>query len=101
MGVPAITMESQYVGHRVAMCVLTNAGFPEFIAANDEEYLKIASELITDRKRLDKLRLGLRERIKASPICNSKSQARDIEGVYRKIWQTWCASQSNSQDFNK
>jgi protein O-GlcNAc transferase len=94
MGVPVVTMVSKYIGHRIAMSVLTYSGFPQFIANDEDDYLKITTELINDRARLGKLRRELRQKMKNAPICNSHAHVKDIEAAYRTMWKTWCKTQN-------
>jgi protein O-GlcNAc transferase len=90
MGVPVVTLAGQTHVSRVGVSLLTNIGYPEWIAASPEEYVKIAAELAKDRKQLTQLRADLRSRMQASPIMDAASFARDMESTYRKMWRTWC-----------
>jgi len=91
MGVPTITKASHYIGHRISMSILTYSGVPEFIAQDDEDYLRITTELINNRQLLARLRKELRPKMKAAPICNAQAQAKDLEKAFRAMWKSWCA----------
>ena len=43
--------------------------------------------------RLSQLRSSLRERMRQSPICDTRQFARDVEAAYRDMWRRWCANQ--------
>jgi predicted O-linked N-acetylglucosamine transferase (SPINDLY family) len=93
MGVPVVNIASHYTGHRVGMSIIINSGFSEFVAESDEEYLKIASELINDRKRLATFRSEIREKMSKAPICNIRAQVKDLESALREMWKAWCVVQ--------
>jgi protein O-GlcNAc transferase len=91
MGVPFVTLEGKHFVSRMGVTILTNAGLPELIAKNEDEYVRIAADLANDRERLKKMRHGLRERVKASPLMNQERFARNMENAYREMWRKWCA----------
>ncbi|MBF0357198.1 MAG: tetratricopeptide repeat protein [Magnetococcales bacterium] len=90
MGVPVVTMKSDFFAHRYGYAAVINAGFPELVADNPEEYLLIIKELVNDPQRMESLRHSMRNSIAKSRICNSKSLALNIEDTYRKVWKSWC-----------
>src|SRR5665213_1730650 len=77
MGVPFVTLAGEHFVSRMGVTILTNAGVPELIARNTDEYIKIATELALDRDRLRRLRHGLRDRVGKSPLMDQASFARD------------------------
>jgi predicted O-linked N-acetylglucosamine transferase (SPINDLY family) len=92
MGVPVVTLAGQTHVSRVGVSLLTNMGLGELIAANQEDYKKIAVELAFDRPRLCHLHSTLRQQMAQSPLMDAPSFARDIEAVYRDVWRKWCAN---------
>jgi hypothetical protein len=68
MGVPVVTLAGETQVSRGGLSLLSNAGLPELIAFQPEEYLRIARELAGDLPRLAALRGGLRARLQASPL---------------------------------
>jgi predicted O-linked N-acetylglucosamine transferase (SPINDLY family) len=92
MGVPVITLAGQTAVGRGGVSVLRNIGLPELIAQTKQQYIQIASDLAGDLPRLAELRGSLRPRMRASPLMDAPRFARNIEAVYRKIWQEWCGS---------
>ncbi len=92
MGVPFVTLEGKHFVSRMGVTILTNAGMPELIAKNEDEYVKIAVDLANDRERLKKLRHGLRERVKNSPVMDQQKFAHNMEHAYREMWRKYCAS---------
>jgi protein O-GlcNAc transferase len=94
MGVPVITLAGQTHAARVGVSLLTNAGYPELIAASPNDYIDIARRLAADPSALAQLRTGLRDRLRSSPLCNETSFTRSLESAYRQIWRTWCMNRA-------
>ena len=61
------------------------------VARSEDEYVNIVTALATDLPRLSTLRRELRERMRRSPILDAPRFARNMESLYRTIWQRWCA----------
>jgi protein O-GlcNAc transferase len=91
MGVPVVTLRGRTAVGRGGVSILNNVGMGELIAQTPEDYIRIAVGLAKDRDRLVECRRTLRGRMLASPLMDAPGFARDIEKIYRGIWQTWCA----------
>ena len=91
MGVPTVTLEGSMFVSRAGASLLTNVGLPELVARSAGEYVAIAAGLAGDLPRLESLRAGLRERMRASPLCDAPRFVANLEHLYREAWQTWCA----------
>jgi predicted O-linked N-acetylglucosamine transferase (SPINDLY family) len=87
MGVPVITRAGQTHVSRVGVSLLSNIGLPDLIADDLDDYIKIATALAGDRDRLQQLRYSLRNRMRASPLMDARSFAREIESAYRQMWR--------------
>jgi protein O-GlcNAc transferase len=90
MGVPVVTLVGQRVVGRSGLSVVSNVGLAELAARSEDEFVAIAAELARDLGKLSRLRLGLRDRMKRSPLMDGAGFARSIEAVYREIWRRWC-----------
>jgi len=55
-----------------------------------DSYVATAVALAHDLPRLQHLRSSLRERMRASPLCDAPRFARAFEGALRAMWQQWC-----------
>ncbi|MES2354250.1 MAG: tetratricopeptide repeat protein [Pseudomonadota bacterium] len=92
MGVPTITLASSLPIQRFGAMLLTNVGLSEFIAHSPEEYIDIARTIDLDR--LATSRTELRGRLQRSPLADAPQLVCRLEGAYRHIWKTWCASRT-------
>ena len=96
MGVPVITLAGRTHAARVGVSLLSNAGLPELIAANADDYIRIAVQLAADTARLAELRATMRGRMAASPLMDAPRFARNVEHAYREMWRAWCAKQCST-----
>ncbi|MCC6675891.1 MAG: tetratricopeptide repeat protein [Phycisphaerales bacterium] len=90
MGVPVVSLAGDSHVSRVGLSLLNAIGLPELSAADEDVYVKIAAELARDRARLVQLRSGLRERMRASALCDEKSYVARLEAFYRRAWAERC-----------
>jgi predicted O-linked N-acetylglucosamine transferase (SPINDLY family) len=90
MGVPVITLAGQTHVSRVGVSLLSSIGLNELIASTTDEYERLAVELAGDQGRLSALRLGMRVRMRASPLMDGARFAREVEAAYRQMWRIWC-----------
>ena len=91
MGVPVVTLRGTVQRGRLAASVLHQVGLDELVADSKMDYITIAAGLAADQMRLERLREELRTRMAASALCDGPGLAREMEGVYRNVWQRWCA----------
>jgi predicted O-linked N-acetylglucosamine transferase (SPINDLY family)/ADP-heptose:LPS heptosyltransferase len=94
MGVPVVTLRGDRHAARVGASILTRIGLTSLIAATADAYVKIAAQLAQDLDGLEQLRAGMRERMRASPLCDTVGFARAMESAYRDMWRRWCAAQA-------
>jgi protein O-GlcNAc transferase len=90
MGVPVVTLIGDRHSGRVGFDLLTRVGLSELAAPNLETYVATAVSLAQDLPRLQRIRGGLRERMRASSLCDGKAFARSFEGALRHVWRQWC-----------
>ena len=94
MGVPFVTLAGAHFVSRMGVTILSNAGLPELIAQNVDEYVVKVVGLATERDRLRHIRHGLREKVMAMPLLDSDSFARDMQDGLRTMWKDWCGRKS-------
>jgi predicted O-linked N-acetylglucosamine transferase (SPINDLY family) len=87
MGVPILTMRgSNYISH-LGESIMHNAGLPDWIAANEEDYIAKAIAFSGNLESLASLRSSLRARVLASPLFDAKRFAQDFEDAMWGMWQ--------------
>ena len=89
---PVITLEGNTHASRVGVSLLSTVGLHELIAKTNNEYISIAINLANDLKKLKPMREQLRNMMKCSPLCDSKSFVSHLEQSYREMWKRWCQS---------
>lgn len=90
MGIPVVTLTGgRHVG-RIGASVLAAIGLNELVANTPDEYVQIATRLAGNRDELERMRAGLRERMRRSRLCDGRQFTRNLETTYREIWQRWC-----------
>jgi predicted O-linked N-acetylglucosamine transferase (SPINDLY family) len=92
MGVPVVTLKGDLHASRVGASLLTAAGLPDLIAATPEEFVRKAAALAADRPALAALRAGLRDRLRASALCDGPAYARRMDSALRRMWRGWCGA---------
>ena len=93
MGVPVLTLAGRQFLARQGVGLLMNAGLPEWVATDQDDYLSRAVAHASDLQRLASLRAGLREQVLASPIFDAPRFARHFEAALRGMWEKWCHDQ--------
>jgi protein O-GlcNAc transferase len=91
MGVPFVTLAGKTFMARQGVGLLNNAGLADWVAADEDDYVKLAARRAGDLQTLQQLRQELRARVHASPIFDAESFARNFEGAMRGMWREWCA----------
>lgn len=91
MGVPVVTVAGDRHVSRVSASILSHAGLEHLIARDLDEYARIACALASDVQTLAANRSELREKVRASSVCDPKRLAREMEQAYRQVWRDWCA----------
>jgi protein O-GlcNAc transferase len=86
MGVPVITYPGRTFAGRHATSHLTNAGFPQFVAADWAEYVELAIQWSSRMDQLAALRAGMRQQVERSPLCDAVRFAEDFSAVIRGAW---------------
>jgi predicted O-linked N-acetylglucosamine transferase (SPINDLY family) len=97
MGVPTVTLAGDRHAGRVGASLLTQMSLTDLIASSPDAYVDIAASLAADRDRLSSLRQTLRERMRASSLCDAQRFARKIEATYRAVWQKHCVKAAAAQ----
>jgi protein O-GlcNAc transferase len=86
MGVPLIALAGATHVARVGVSLLTRIGLERLVARDVEEYIAMAVRLAADRPALQRLRSGMRRRMRGSTLMNGAAFTREMEDAYRKMW---------------
>ncbi len=86
MAVPTMAMKGdRFLSHQ-GETILHNAGLPEWIAEDEDDYVNKAVRFSVDLEQLSALREGLREKAIASPLFDAQRFARNFEDA---LWGMW------------
>jgi len=85
MGVPVVTLAGERFISRMTASLLHSLGRRAWVAGSEEEYVATAKTLAEDYQHLATIRMGLREEMTTSPLCDAASHARSIEAVFHTI----------------
>ncbi len=93
MGVPVLSMRGNRFLTRTAGSIAHNAGLPEWIAGDEDDYVAKAMAFAYGLDRLAALRASLRQQVLASPLFDAPRFARNFENALREMWQIYQAAQ--------
>jgi predicted O-linked N-acetylglucosamine transferase (SPINDLY family) len=91
MGVPVVTLAGQRFSSRVTTSILQQVGLGEWIAESPAGYVTLAERYANDSQRLAELRMSLRDRMRRSPLMDSRRAGREFAAACRTAWRQWCA----------
>lgn len=92
-GVPVLTFYGDRWVSRTSATILRSGGLGEFVAADLDSCVRQAIALARSPDtpaRLAALRRDMRERLRASPVCDTAGLAAAMESLYTQIWTRWC-----------
>jgi len=91
MGVPVLSMQGNSFLSCTAASIAHNAGLPDWIAADEADYVAKAVAYASDLERLAALRSVLRQQVLASPLFDAPRFARNFEDALWGMWQRYQA----------
>lgn len=94
MGCPVVSLRGDRHAARVGASLLTAIGRPQWIAETADDYVRIATELASDRAALQQQRGLMRDMLRASPLCDDAGQSRRFAEALRQCWAMWCAERA-------
>ncbi|WJF90396.1 tetratricopeptide repeat protein [Paraburkholderia bonniea] len=96
MGVPVLALKGDRFLTHICESILHSAGLPEWIAADEEDYVARALALTAEggREQLVALREQLREQVMHSPLCDAPRFARNLEAAFDGMWRESLMRQS-------
>ncbi len=86
MGVPVLTLSGDLFLSRQGVGLLMNAGLPEWIASDADDYVAKAVAQAGDLQRLAMLRQQLRQLVLSSPLFDATGFAQHFETALSGMW---------------
>ena len=93
MGVPVLSLQGERFLSCTAGSIAHNAGLPDWIAADENDYVAKAVAYTENLERLAALRADLRQQVMASPLFDAPRFARNFEDALWGMWQSYQAKQ--------
>lgn len=87
MGTPVLTRRGDRFLSRMGESILHNAGLPDWVAADDEEYIQKAVFFAQNTQALNDLRSKLRQQVLLSPLFDPARFAINLYDALRGMWQ--------------
>jgi predicted O-linked N-acetylglucosamine transferase (SPINDLY family) len=87
-GVPVLAPSGDRWAARTSQTILRHTHLADFVAADRQAYVEAAVTIAADPQspvRLASLRATMREKLLASPICDTAALASEIERIYRQL----------------
>jgi predicted O-linked N-acetylglucosamine transferase (SPINDLY family) len=86
MGVPTVTLPGEIFASRHSASHLSNAGFPDWVARDRDDYIDMVIKWAADTAGLAALRETTRARVRASPLCDAPRFGRALGLALRHAW---------------
>lgn len=87
MGLKIVTMGSDRAVEASGAATLRALGVDlDSIASDEDDYIRIAIDLMEKPEELLNHRLSVRDKMRASPTMNYKERTKDLEAAYRIMW---------------
>lgn len=86
-GLPVLTCPGKAFASRVAASVLSSAGMPELIAADREDYERLAIALAADPSPLERLRSKLADARASAALFDTPAFTRNLEALFIRMYQ--------------
>ena len=95
MGVPVVCLQGDRHASRVGASLIHAIGLKpltDLITTTVDDYVRTAIALAGDPARLGHLHAALRPALLASPLMDEGRFTRNLERLYRDVWERWCAT---------
>jgi predicted O-linked N-acetylglucosamine transferase (SPINDLY family) len=93
-GVPVVAFAGRTWASRTSATILREGGLGDWVADDLTCYIELAAGWGRDPSAADRLaalRGSMRDRLRGSSACDTRTFARAMESLYRKMWRTWCS----------
>ena len=82
-----MTLAGETMLGRIGASLLTCAGLKEWVAYSEEEYVELAVKHAAVIEALGRLRAGLREQVRPTPLFDAKRFAPQLEEALFGMWR--------------
>jgi predicted O-linked N-acetylglucosamine transferase (SPINDLY family) len=90
MGVPTLCLNGKSMASRGAMAVMNHVGLQDFVADDQDGFVKRGLFWANNPAALADVRATLRERFNWSALAQPALIAEDLENAFRAMWKAWC-----------
>lgn len=97
MGVPVLVKEGGHFVSRMGASFLRAAGMPEWVARDDDEYVRIAVKMAADRQVLLALKRGLRAHLQGCAGWNREAYTAAFGEQLRLMWRSQAQAAENAR----
>jgi predicted O-linked N-acetylglucosamine transferase (SPINDLY family) len=92
-GAPVVAFAGNTWASRTSATILREGGLGDWVADDLDGYIELAAHWGVDPRaaeRLGELRSSMRDRLRGSSACDTRTFARSMESLYREMWCNWC-----------
>jgi protein O-GlcNAc transferase len=93
MGVPTVTLAGNTLLSRQGASLLHAAGLDDWIARDEDDFVRIAQARAANLPALSALRHVLRERVRRSPLMDAPRFASHLQAAFELMWRRFAARQ--------
>lgn len=90
MGVPTLSIAGPTCPSRASTAIMRQVELDDFIATDEEDYVRKALAMAANPMLLGAYRLSARHRLERSVFANTRLIAEGLENGLRIAWQRWC-----------
>jgi len=90
LGIPVLALKGDRMVWRMGESLLRNAGMSDWLAKDEEDFVRLAQVKAADLPALALLRARQRSLVEKSPLMDAQRFAGEFETAIRQMWQRWC-----------
>ena len=98
MGLPVVTLDAERGVDASSACILRGTGFSQEIAANEEEYVQRALQLMSDPAYLVQRRQIARPQMQACGYMNYAERTQELEQAFQLMWLNYLNGNTHWRD---